>query len=99
MILDVIQKCIVLNAGSIFDFRRILQMSCTLYWQVKPKSAYRALPRELRAKLEKKFNFPVVVSYDLIPYLEGLESCNIDGARELIDLILKYEEIELNVEC
>lgn len=74
-------------------------MSCTLYWQVKPKSTYRSLPWELRANLEKKFTFPVVVSFELIPYLEGLESCNIEGARELIDLIYKYEEIELNIEC
>lgn len=74
-------------------------MSCTLYWQINPKSSYRALPWELREKLERKFDFPAVVGFDLIPYLEGLESCDIDGARELIDLIYKYEEIELNIEC
>ncbi len=74
-------------------------MSCTLYWQIKPKSDYRALPFELRMNLEKKFQFPVIVSFELIPYLEGLESCGVNGAQELIDLIYKYEEIELNIEC
>lgn len=74
-------------------------MSSTLVWQIKPKSSYKSLPFALRLNLEKKFSFPVVVGYGLIPYLEGLVSCHVDGAQDLIDLIYKYEEIELNIEC
>lgn len=74
-------------------------MSCTLVWQIKPKSSYKSLPLQLRINLERKFSFPTIVSYDLIPYLEGLESCDIDGAKELIALIQRYEEIELDIEC
>lgn len=74
-------------------------MTCTLVWQIEPKSSYKSLPFELKINLEQKFNFPVVVSYELIPYLEGLQSCGINGAEELIRLITEYEKIELNMEC
>lgn len=73
-------------------------MSGTLVWQVKPKSCYKGLPYDLRLKLENKFSFPAIVSYEIIPFLEGLVSCDIDGAQELIDLIRQFEEIVLNIE-
>lgn len=72
-------------------------MSTKLTWKINPKYQ-NSLPYPLRIHLEKRLSFPTLVSYELIPYLEGLESCDIEGARELIGLINLYEEIELNLQ-
>ena len=74
-------------------------MSATLVWQIKPKSSYKSLSFQLRQVLERKWNFPHVVNYDDLNYLEGLKDAHIEGAQELIDLIHQFGDIELNIEC
>jgi hypothetical protein len=73
-------------------------MSSTLVWQIKPKSDYKSLKYQLKVVLEKKVNFPCVVCCTDLAYLSGLRDAGIDGAEELMELIEKFDEIELNLE-
>ena len=78
-------------------------MSSSLAWCVVLPTENNYLPDQLKRKLSRRLwntdgscgDGRVTVGRDLIPYLEGLRDCGIDGAEELIDLIQKHEYIEL----
>lgn len=70
-------------------------MSTNLYWKpVSPDSNY--LDNQLKFILREKHNYkyPHFTAKD-IPYLNGLEDAGVKGARELINAIHEYGEVEL----
>ena len=70
-------------------------MSSNLYW--RPVERKDLLPKELKRKLEKHC-FPLHMDSSDLEYLRGLSDCEINGAKELIGLINKYDKIELIIE-
>ena len=69
-------------------------MSSTLKW--RPNKTKGSLPDELKWKL--KLHSSRVFDKSDIPFLEGLAACEIKGAKQLIQLIEKHEEIVLSEE-
>lgn len=53
------------------------------------------LPDKLKHLLEKRFRVPCLLDRDNISYLEGLVDAGYPEAKELIEAINKYDEIEL----
>lgn len=74
-------------------------MSCSLYYRPIHKKSYRIGDYQLRDILEKRFGYPRVLRCDDIPYLEALSDAMVEGAAELVEAILKYDEIEIYKEC
>ena len=76
-------------------------MSTNLMWGIVATGD--SLPKELKRIISRKLwdtdgscgGGKVVVNCELIPYLEGLQHCGVEGAEELIDLINHHSEIEL----
>ena len=66
-------------------------MGSTLYW--RPNKSIGHLPDELKWKL--KLGGQAIFTQSDIPYLKGLADCEIKGAKKLIELIEKYEEVLL----
>jgi len=76
-------------------------MSTDLYW--RPIAKGKALPIALKWILEKRWfgigrgYGPICIDRKSIPYLDGLVDSKIEGAQELIELIEKYDEIEIYI--
>lgn len=75
-------------------------MSSCLYW--KPTTPMKdSLPDRLKFVLRKHFDctrLDEVLDTDFIPFLRGMESAGIEGARELIDIIYEHNEIHIKEE-
>lgn len=71
-------------------------MSSTLVYKI-PQIG-KSLDDELKYKLEKAYQLPWTFTSHEIPFLRGLEACEIKDAGKLIELIEKYEEIEVKLE-
>jgi len=56
-----------------------------------------SLPTELKFVLRKKFGEPIDVRLrrDMVPYLEGVADCGIDGAKALSDYILEHDDVQI----
>lgn len=72
-------------------------MSATLTWRSLES---KCLPDQLKFVLRDKCNweFPKVVSEYHISFFEGLAAAEIIGANEVLDLIEKHGQIELDLE-
>ena len=75
-------------------------MSSNLYFKPVVKNNGTVLPDQLKYALKKLdvFNCNTLDSNfdaDFIPILRGMEAAGVDGARELIDAIEKYIEVEV----
>lgn len=70
----------------------------TLVWKIPQKNFYRTLPIQLLPILEKQFGFPCIVSRGNLHYLAALQDSGIEGAKELIEIINQFGQIELNLE-
>ena len=73
-------------------------MSTNLVWQLVKKSDYKTLPKSLKFIIEEKFKFPCVIGLEDYGYFRGLHDAGIEGADEVLELITKYESIELGIE-
>lgn len=69
-------------------------MSCTLHWR-KVYEESKTLHDELKRKITDKYSLPRTFTASDIPYLEGLEQCNVKGATELLAIIREHYEVEL----
>lgn len=71
-------------------------MSSTLYWRPISKET-NSLSTGLKYALQKKYgsSAKAAMSYDDIPYLEGLVHGGVEDAQELINAIEQHEEIEV----
>jgi hypothetical protein len=75
-------------------------MSCSVLWRkVNPKTGKYVGSGSFREILDKKFGYPSKLTYQHIPYLEGLVDCGHDEAQILIDAIHDEEHIEIFLEC
>lgn len=73
-------------------------MSTCLYYKPVVIKSYPSLSDELKNVLSKKYdlyNRNLYLSQKDINFLEGLLVCDIDGTQELIDAIIKHDEVEL----
>lgn len=72
-------------------------MGLTLIW--RPLAEGTDLPDELRRVLEAKYrtHWPIRISRDEWGYFEGLRDAKISGAAEVLDLIEKHGELELDL--
>lgn len=74
-------------------------MSSTLTWKPKlqqPES--RSLPDDLKFILREYNLIPNAFTQADIPYLNGLAHAKIDGAKELIELIEKFQQVDVQEE-
>jgi hypothetical protein len=72
-------------------------MSGTLMWESTERKS-KSLPYALRRVLQKNLLCDasrVTLSKLDIPYLEGLEDADIDGAGELIEAIENHNEVDI----
>ena len=71
-------------------------MSSTLYWKPVSKKN-NSLSTELKFALQKKYgsSTKITMTYDDMPYLEGLLHGGVKDAKDLIDAIEQHEEIEV----
>jgi len=74
-------------------------MSCKLVWRQIRENTINVGDITLRDILREKFGFPHRLSHIDINYLEGLSDAMIEGAKELIKAIKKFDEIEIDIEC
>lgn len=74
-------------------------MSCSLRW--RPIGDYDLIGGSaLRDALRDEFGpFPFRLGRDAIPFLRGLRAAKVEGAGELIDLIEKHDDVEMDVSC
>lgn len=71
-------------------------MSSSLVWrEVSPRN--QGLPDSLKYALRKKYGNPVssILSNQDIDYLSGLRDAGVEGADELITIILDVGEVEV----
>jgi hypothetical protein len=70
----------------------------------KPKQQARgSLPKQLKRAISRRLwdtdgscgDGIVILGHSDIPYLDGLKDAGIDGAKELISLIIAHDEVEL----
>lgn len=74
-------------------------MSCALVWKPIYKKSYRVGDIKLREIIDKKYGYPCTLDASDIHYLEALQDADVDGAEDLIEAIIKHEEIRLELEC
>ena len=72
-------------------------MSTNLYWEpVEPHPA-NSLPDKLKFVLRETWGWPVKCTLDSsnIGFFRGLAAAGIDGAKEVVELLEKYDAIKL----
>lgn len=69
-----------------------------LVWKLRQENIYRTIPAQMHQFLEKKFGFPCILNIGNLDYLKQLQDSGIEGAKELIELLHEFGEIELNLE-
>lgn len=69
-------------------------MSSSLRYRIVVTEA-QCLDNELKRVLKLEFQLPRVFTYADLGLLRGIEIAGIEGARDLIDLIERHEEVEL----
>ncbi len=72
-------------------------MTSSLYWWPVPINSGECLPDRLKFVLRVRHGDPVQITlgHGDLSYLTGLRDAGVDGARELIGAIEKYDEIQV----
>jgi hypothetical protein len=73
-------------------------MSTTLSW--RPIHDGKSLPDHLKFKLRSRYNLDTWREFSNSDreYLQGLVDCDVEGAKELMELIERYGSVELKLE-
>lgn len=72
-------------------------MSSNLVWRPEVKKGNR-LSNDLKLILRRKWHLPYTCSESDFPYIEGLKDAGVDGAEDLLSLILIHKVVILSEE-
>jgi len=72
-------------------------MSSTLYWEPNKRSKTPCSPL-IKEIFKKRFEVPITLCANDIPYLYGLQDAGVDGIGEMIDVIDECGSIDLTEE-